>query len=387
MKLKYYHIYLFAVIVFLIVFIGVNNKYDRFYRISGMNNENRILIETYLDDASQNYVVEQNLGVNEFIKFITYDGFDIEHYEYYRIVETASTFLTLQEVVSYTNEIVDKLYAQSPWNVLDNLNILVDNRLLKDYLSNEGFDFKHISIYKKLKPFYASDDYSYLNLVEENLENLHKLGYTTLEECSRVLVELFNYYSPVQVERLIQASMLVSKKVFVENPTAYDTLLKDSVSVDSYVPNDLVLLEELPRKTYFLYLKEEAYLGLFEMCQAYEVSESYLSYYVASAYESYEAIESQDVTLAGKKETQLGYTVSFQVMGLAMGDFEGTSFDTWLKQHAYEYGFVLRYPSDKEEITHHSYEPYTYRYVGKEMAKEMKDKNYTTIEEYVDAKK
>ena len=41
----------------------------------------------------------------------------------------------------------------------------------------------------------------------------------------------------------------------------------------------------------------------------------------------------------------------------------------WLFEHAWEYGFILRYPKDKEEITGFEYEPWHYRYVGREQAK------------------
>lgn len=41
----------------------------------------------------------------------------------------------------------------------------------------------------------------------------------------------------------------------------------------------------------------------------------------------------------------------------------------WLFEHAWEYGFILRYPKDKEEITGFDYEPWHYRYVGREQAK------------------
>ncbi len=40
----------------------------------------------------------------------------------------------------------------------------------------------------------------------------------------------------------------------------------------------------------------------------------------------------------------------------------------WLSQNAYRYGFILRYPEGKEDITGIDYEPWHYRYVGKEAA-------------------
>jgi D-alanyl-D-alanine carboxypeptidase len=53
----------------------------------------------------------------------------------------------------------------------------------------------------------------------------------------------------------------------------------------------------------------------------------------------------------------------------------------WLAENAWRYGFILRYPEDKEEITGISYEPWHFRYVGKSAAKTCYEKNFC-LEEY-----
>lgn len=58
-------------------------------------------------------------------------------------------------------------------------------------------------------------------------------------------------------------------------------------------------------------------------------------------------------------------TPSHQVLD---SDFENTDAFAWLSQHAAEYGFILRYPKDKQAITGIIYEPWHYRYVGPENA-------------------
>ena len=54
----------------------------------------------------------------------------------------------------------------------------------------------------------------------------------------------------------------------------------------------------------------------------------------------------------------------------------------WLMEHCWEYGFILRYPPEKSDVTKIVYEPWHYRYVGKEAAKEITEQNIT-LEEYV----
>ena len=53
----------------------------------------------------------------------------------------------------------------------------------------------------------------------------------------------------------------------------------------------------------------------------------------------------------------------------------------WLTQHAAEYGFVLRYPEDKQEITGVEFKPWHWRYVGRELASFLTEQNLT-LEEY-----
>lgn len=53
----------------------------------------------------------------------------------------------------------------------------------------------------------------------------------------------------------------------------------------------------------------------------------------------------------------------------------------WLRDHAYEYGFIIRYPDGKEPITGYEYEPWHIRYVGTDLAKKIHDSS-KTLEEY-----
>jgi D-alanyl-D-alanine carboxypeptidase len=54
----------------------------------------------------------------------------------------------------------------------------------------------------------------------------------------------------------------------------------------------------------------------------------------------------------------------------------------WLAAHAHEYGFVIRYPDGKTDVTGYQYEPWHVRYVGVELATEMHDTGVSTLEEF-----
>ena len=63
--------------------------------------------------------------------------------------------------------------------------------------------------------------------------------------------------------------------------------------------------------------------------------------------------------------------------------FAETEAYEWLCEHAHEYGFVLRFPKDKTDVTGYAYESWHYRYVGVEHAEKMHKKGLT-LEEYLD---
>lgn len=62
--------------------------------------------------------------------------------------------------------------------------------------------------------------------------------------------------------------------------------------------------------------------------------------------------------------------------------FKDTDAFVWLKENSYKYGFILRYPSDKVDITGYDFESWHYRYVGKDIAQYIYDNNITFDEYY-----
>ena len=64
-------------------------------------------------------------------------------------------------------------------------------------------------------------------------------------------------------------------------------------------------------------------------------------------------------------------------------DYEKFDSFKWMYEHCAEYGFILRYPKDKQDITGITYEPWHYRYVGVEVATYIME-NGLCLEEYLD---
>ncbi|MBO6145186.1 MAG: M15 family metallopeptidase [Bacilli bacterium] len=81
----------------------------------------------------------------------------------------------------------------------------------------------------------------------------------------------------------------------------------------------------------------------------------------------------------GHSEHQSGYAMDLNIIGSA---FEGTPEAIWIDKNCYKYGFIIRYPKGKENITGYKYEPWHIRYLGKENAKKVYESG-KTLEEYL----
>ena len=80
----------------------------------------------------------------------------------------------------------------------------------------------------------------------------------------------------------------------------------------------------------------------------------------------------------GYSEHQTGLCTDINTVD---SSFANTKEAKWLADNSYKYGFILRFPKGKEDITGYKYEPWHYRYVGEETAKIIYDEDLT-LEEY-----
>ena len=116
---------------------------------------------------------------------------------------------------------------------------------------------------------------------------------------------------------------------------------------------------------------------------------SYRSYdYQVNLYDNYVATDGKEAAdtysaRAGYSEHQTGLAVDVYNKALPYTSFEETEEFNWMQENAYKYGFILRFPKDKVNITGYQYESWHYRYVGKEAAKYIHDHDLTLEEYYV----
>ena len=181
--------------------------------------------------------------------------------------------------------------------------------------------------------------------------------------------------------------------LILANP--WNPLSEDYAFTQKALPNGLVV-------------DERCYPDLQAMMDACRASG--LSPVICSAYRSYEKQEelfrrkvdkltargysagdvqteaAREVALPGTSEHQTGLAVDIVDLDNQNLDEsqEDTAVQKWLREHSWEYGFILRYPSGTSDLTGIIYEPWHYRYVGREAAQAIHDQG-VCLEEYLAA--
>lgn len=158
-----------------------------------------------------------------------------------------------------------------------------------------------------------------------------------------------------------------------------------------YVPDDLVAMGRCGSWGYMRREARDAFAALTDAAaedgfRIWGVS-PYRSYdrqdYIYHSYVRAHGQEEADTYSArpGASEHQTGLAVDVAVRGESYEDFGGTPEADWMRAHAHEFGYILRYDEGAEEITGYMYEPWHYRYVGVEAATFIWE-NDLTFEEY-----
>ena len=270
----------------------------------------------------------------------------------------------------------------------------------------------HLEHFKEYINYYKEKPSSVSNI----LEKINNQFVSSTDDDTTVLLKNGKYYVPDNLNRYLEykgiyPDLSIETVISYVNSNldyAYYTnvvnsdLTKENLMIvnkyyklsSDYVPDNLVLIENeyMGNGKYMQDIAYEAYKKLYD-----DMKKEGLNLSVASAYRSYsyqQGLYNNYVNLDGKEAADTysarpGY--SEHQTGLALdlcttrcqnlGDFEGTDEFYWMKENAYKYGFILRFPEDKVKITGYMYEPWHYRYVGTEAAKIIYENNLT-FEEY-----
>lgn len=258
-------------------------------------------------------------------------------------------------------------------------------KILNEFIIDEDINFfldkEKNSNYVLLldEEYYLSKNFDkYINYMEENP------NFSLTEVVRDINIHLDNDFYEVTYDTntSLDTAMLVNKYYVLDS---------------SYNPDDLVTISQ----TYSWgdagsqHVREVAYSAFLDMWNAAQEEGYYLM--VSSSYRSYEEQEivynnyknasgeryaDSIAARPGSSEHQTGLTLDiFSRDNSNRTTFAGSEVANWLAENSYKFGFILRYPEDKEDITGYSYEAWHFRYVGEDIAYYIYEHDIT-FEEY-----
>lgn len=367
MKIKRSLFVIALITLFMGCYVIMNRHFDELARYPfELSEHQRKEVLSHLNTEEINYLVSQKIKPQQFLPFINIKGFDLNNTLWYDVA-----YHTQKPVKKDTDE-ENKAYIVSFINRYHDQIAFGD---LKDLLSN----------------------YSY-----------------------NVLTRFFD-----EGDAYIENAKLIS------TPSNEYTMMKGKQTLYTYEPKDLVTVNNLPHASIVkndndIVVKKEVVKPLEELCAAArEINQKpsgdmrlvagYISYEdQITLYEKAKTMYGDQVLnywdVPGQSEFQLGYSVQL-IPNEMKSDLDSSKTDKdkdkdkdkddtenkdkgkaeknkdkapsenereqeiWLKDNAYKYGFIIRYPKQKERVTGKKYQPYTLRFVGKELAKKIHDNN------------
>ena len=282
---------------------------------------------------------------------------NIEFHDDGTFLSNINSLLGMGYKASEINTIYDKLS-------LDGINSVLDNDYYNDIVN-----------VLNLKYFNRDNIDRYLILSTKNKE----LSYEDLVTYVNIGLDKEYYTDVVNVSKKDDILVIVNK---------YHFLGKD------YVPSDLVAIDKKYNRGNNNLLRKEAKEAFEKMCKA--ALDDKITIYSGSAYRSYsyqqnlynryvasDGFKKAETfsARAGYSEHQTGLATDILNSKLDYISASDKEYD-WLINNSYKFGFILRYPKDKEEITGYMYEEWHFRYVGVDVADEVY-KSKLTYDEYV----
>lgn len=274
--------------------------------------------------------------------------------------ESLLKYLNDEDFISTNLDLYLKYNDLSDYKTITYLvnNHYFDNELTKDLLSDKFFILNNINDYLKYS--------EYLGSVRDLVEYVNTKSY------------LKGYEDYIDADTN-KGNLILANKLNYLGDYIPDNLVK--VDSDYYMQGEVMLQAEA-----YKYLKEMFDAAREEKMYFY-ISTAYRSFdFQTALYNSYLAYDSQEMvdtysSRPGFSDHQTGLACDIGKVGYKFSSFTDTPECKWLHENAYKYGFILRYPEGKENITKYDYESWHFRYVGKDVSTFIHDNNIT-LEEY-----
>ncbi len=285
-------------------------------------------------------------------------GLSIAGFNYYKKINSYE--YKLAKVGYKENEIttiLDKLTDEQVETILNKKY----NDLYDDFIKEKYFMFKNLDTYVEYYNDESDGDFSHavaMVNVQANEDHYEDVKKTDTSKKELLLVNKYNALD--------------------ENYIPEDII---DISV-KYCYGDNEISNEVYQKFISMYnaaKEEDLYLIITSAYRDYNFQKELWDQYADSQGEEW---ADSVAARPGHSEHQTGLALDIVTYNSNMNDFENSDEFKWLQQNAHKYGFILRYPKDKEDITGYSYESWHYRYVGVDVATEIHELGITFDEYY-----
>ncbi len=310
------------IFIFILCFSYMNIGFDRLSRYPYENENDRRLIDMYLDDSEIEYIIEYSIAPIQFISYIEYDAFNIYHIDYYNDISSRYWYLSNEQVVNFTEELLQ--YENGIDTALD---------LARDYYYSEVLEWLS-----------HGDIYNPGSTIINNPESARAYLDDELTMSTRIPYDL------VELNLGTFGQSFLLKSNVAEH---YEQLCADLANEYGGESGGLIIEEA--------YVSYDEQVELFESMQS-EHPDDYLSY----------------VDYPGHSEHQLGLAIDISFYGYA--NIEEAPQYEWLLEHAHEYGFVQTYTANTQVATNKYPRLNHFRYVGIDLANEMHSSNLSLKE-------
>ncbi len=360
-RIKWKNIAILVFIVLILVILIINPIKLKAKKDLAKLNYQDSSIDYIMDKGLKNKTLEHDYS--EFVDELCHDkDFKVENYDIYLDLD----YYAKSNSVSLINKLISEKYST------DEINLILksgNNKSIATFV--EGTKYEKISDFLKY-------DYAKLSLLDRYIEYKASNVCTFKDAIVNVNIgidkDFYDEYTEVEE---FSTSMIVNKYHRVS---------------ETFVPDDL---EDIPKELLQGNNKEQGNKEMIKELQRMATDlnrETGKKIYVSNAYRSYaeqeklyndllkqrgESYVKNSVSRPGFSEHQTGLIFNIDTVG----EFKNSIERDWLKNNAYKYGFILRYPDNKSDITGYKGIIKQYRYVGADIANYIA-KNNITYEEY-----
>jgi D-alanyl-D-alanine carboxypeptidase len=377
-KFKLKSIFLLLIFILIIVFILFslfNKNNNTLEKIGYSKLEIQELEKLTHNELNTIYKYDYNNNLIYIIKSNDYNKDKLDLYLKYTLKYNDINYLKIFELINnndFKEENIDKYVTYIKDS--DNINGII--KYVNEY-PDSNTEISNTTLSFVSEKYFISD---YLDRYLKYYNNHENLSFK--EIVSRVNANIDNefYIDSKSADRSYGMYTLVNKFYYLDSNFVPD----DLVTVSGIYARDSATIKKIAYDNFVKMADDMRKLGM-----TIKVTTGYRSYnFQSTLYNNYvkaDGVKNADRYSArpGYSEHQLGYSMDItNARNVSFDEFENTDEYKWLKDNAHKYGFLLRYPKEKEYLTGYMFESWHYRYVGVDIATYIYENNITYEEYY-----